>query len=175
MYNDHQTEHLCAGFIFDPRGQLNSLAKSSLFCRVPMTLNLPGAWLLVMINLLSAWSRYFEHQSWPKLMKNSWPWLKGRPGRVGSSPLFLTQRTETNNKVILQLLFEIWIIKHTLTIDVCNWTLICLLFPRIESYSYTLGLRYCLNWNLLMSRWREIHWLWHYCWKCSAKSVLTCR
>jgi len=32
----HHTAHFRTGFILDPMGQLNSLAKSTLFCSVPM-------------------------------------------------------------------------------------------------------------------------------------------
>ena len=84
----------------DPSGQLKSLEKSFMFENGPRTRNWPGEWTPVRTLLSKALGLYLEHQTLAALTQKSCLVLSWRPGRVFSSPLRLTQRSESENNAI---------------------------------------------------------------------------
>lgn len=60
----HQTVHLCLGFIGEPGGHWNSLAKSCELDRVPMTRNRPGECTAVFSLLRIASGRIAPHHTY---------------------------------------------------------------------------------------------------------------
>lgn len=59
----YHTLHLCVGFMGDPNGQLNCLAKSIEFDTVPITRNLPGLCMAVLSLLRTASGRIAPHHT----------------------------------------------------------------------------------------------------------------
>lgn len=60
----YQTLFFSSGFIGDPTGQLNSLAKSYELDKVPMTRKRPGEWTAVFSLFLIASGRIAPHHTW---------------------------------------------------------------------------------------------------------------
>lgn len=84
----HQTEHLLMGFIGEPRGQLNTSAKSSELDNVPITRNFPGECTAVFNLFLVASGLIAPHQTWAKFRKKSCFPVAFNPGRVSSASPF---------------------------------------------------------------------------------------
>jgi len=84
----YHTEHLFTGFMGEPRGQLNTWAKSFELESVPITRNLPGECTAVFSLFLVASGRMEPHQTWAKFKKNNCLPVALIPGKVSSSSSF---------------------------------------------------------------------------------------
>ena len=91
----YHTLHLdsSAGFIFDPTGQLKSLAKPAMLEKAPWTLNWSGEWVPVTTESLRAWGLDLEHHTLAPLIQNICWGEKSRPGSLCSSPFLSAQES----------------------------------------------------------------------------------
>lgn len=88
--SDHHTLQIFSGTMLVSFGHWKALANSGKFCNDPRTLNFPGLWTSVLMELTACSGLCVPHQICAKLRKKSCSWLRFIPGRGASFPCFFT-------------------------------------------------------------------------------------